>query len=128
MKTLIAFVRRAIAKKDTFSTSKLEFMMIVRSEIGVARATKDFHECIIWWFMKKYLKWGLIVENRCRKSINKICGYMKCTPLEFEWQVSLSKKCKTCFNNMPMFSLYSPILMMDIRVEMSKLYTLVRKI
>ena len=128
MKTLIAFVKWAIAKKDIFFTFELEFIMIIRSEIGVVRATKDFYECIIWWFMKKFLKWWFIVENRCRKSINKICGCIECILPEFEWQMSLGKKCKACFNNMFMFSLYSSIFMVDIRTWMSKLYTLVREI
>ena len=52
IKTLISFVKGAIAKEDTHFTYELELMMVIRSEIRVTGTTKNFHQCIIWWFVK----------------------------------------------------------------------------
>jgi hypothetical protein len=40
MKTLVAFVKGAISKEETFFGTKLEFVIVIRVEMRPTRATK----------------------------------------------------------------------------------------
>ena len=74
MKTSITFVKRTVAKKQTFRRLKSKLVLIIWSQIGKASTTKYLEKVVIRFLSKKSFKRRCKLEIRCRKSVQEICG------------------------------------------------------
>lgn len=71
-KTKIAFIRGAIANKNTFMRSKIKFVIIVRSKKREATTSESFKQLIVRRLFVQRIIRRLIVQNWCGEAIDEI--------------------------------------------------------
>jgi len=71
----------------------LQFILVIRSEIGITSTTKSFKGLERWRLRIKSFPWGLKVQNRRWKPINKIGNNRKGICPVIVWEMGLIEKC-----------------------------------
>jgi hypothetical protein len=72
VETFESLVKVAITQKGTPGRSILEFMRVVRTKVGPARAPEHTKIRIVWGSTEKAMKWSIVIKNLCKCSINQV--------------------------------------------------------
>ena len=82
----------AIANKNALSRTKLKFMTIVWTQVGIASTPKYFEKVVVGCLIIEALQWSDIANNFARKAVYKIGGSDKGFVPIFERHRCMSKK------------------------------------
>ena len=90
MKTLVAFMRWTITKKDALGCVIVKLVLIVVSQIWITSTSKAFQHVIISIVFIKLFIWSRHFKCRSKESINVIDRGMKSIPPELKREFGLS--------------------------------------
>lgn len=92
----------------------MEFVIVTGSKVGLTFAPKGFQKIIIWVFVINKGIGRFIFQCWSREKVNKIDSSFKGLGPKLEWKRSMDQESNACLDNVPMFSLNEPILLMGI--------------
>lgn len=110
VKALVTFLSTVVAKEDTFSTSKGQFVRNVRPEERVACTIKGLHKRVIWLLLEELKVRRLMLQHMDRKAVDEIDCCEECIYPIVSSQVGLCKKGQGSFSDAFVFAFGNAIL------------------
>jgi hypothetical protein len=98
METLVTFVERAIAKKNTLFRAELELAVTIGTKMRPARTAKNLQESIIRNFLERKLKWCFHIKKTRKKPIYQETSYGKGITPKPKGDRCMSKQSKASLN------------------------------
>lgn len=112
-------MRRVVAEKNANFGSIIQFVGIIRTQVGPINTAKSLEKCIIGPSRRQARERRLSFKNRGWTMINEKTGSMKSISPILARNTSVGHERKLSFNNTMKFAFNKTILLMGVRINQS---------